>query len=127
MHTLFARVGGIVRQYGLKESFLEMIENYNDYHPTTEGRFARVRAKADFVPPLFCLLTKQEYRLTISIMNKGDNPYLMYASSPDELLLSKPLFSKNRFLQPEVLTRHHFETLLLREFERGPFTARGDE
>jgi hypothetical protein len=114
----FARVGGIVRENSLGESFLEMIENFSNYRHTAREKSAKVKPKVDFVPPLFCLLTRREYHLTMSIMSKVDNPYLMYANSPEELLFSKPLFSRNPFLRPEVLTRHHFEMLLVQELEK---------
>jgi hypothetical protein len=93
-----------------------MIENYSDHHLTTKGKLAEVRAKDDYTPPLFCLLTNQEYRLTMAIVSRADNPYLQYANSPQELLLSVPLFSTNPSLGPEVLKRYHFGTLLFREF-----------
>jgi hypothetical protein len=117
--TLFDRVGGIVREHGLKESFLGMLERYKDYLPGEEANSAKVRAKEDYTPPLFCLLTKRDYRLTRLIMNESDNPYLEYANSPEELLLSGPLFGSNASLAPDELRDHHFETLLLREFAKG--------
>ncbi len=64
---------------------------------------------------MFSLSAEKEYRLTMAIMSKVNNPYLEFAQSPDEIVISKTLFELNPSLSADRLERHHFETLLLCE------------
>jgi hypothetical protein len=64
---------------------------------------------------LFSLVTKEEYSLTVSIIDKIQNPYLKFASSPEEIILSSPLYHINPSLDSEKLMRYHFMTLYLHE------------
>ncbi|MEJ2657864.1 MAG: hypothetical protein P8012_11830 [Desulfobacterales bacterium] len=68
--------------------------------------------------PLFSLVSEEEYCLTLSIINKVDNPYLVHAHSPEEILLCKPLYRINPELGPDKLLRYHFETLYLHELAK---------
>ena len=64
---------------------------------------------------LFALATKDEYAITMSIIDKVDNAYLKFANSPEEILLCGPLYRLNPSLTNQKLMRYHFETLLLHE------------
>ena len=112
---LFERIGGLVKQYSLGENFLRKLDNIAEGWPRQNLKFDRGRAKEHFEPPLFSLLTEEEYRVTMEIMKKVNNPYLQFANSPDEILLCGPFFSRNPSLEPDQLARYHFEALLLRE------------
>lgn len=113
--TLFDRISGLVKEYALGESFLRSLDHFTDHTFRENLKFNRVRAKEPFEPPLFSLLTEEEYHVTMAIINKVNNPYLHFVNSPDEILLSEPLFRCNPSLEPDKLARYHFETLLLDE------------
>ena len=111
----FNQIGGLVRQYGLEKSFLDAFDEVEDYLFTKNLKFTRIRLKVPVESPLFSLVTKEEYFLTMSIIKKVDCPYLRFAHSPEEVLLCKPLYRQNPSLAPDKLMRYHFETLLLHE------------
>lgn len=113
--TLFARISGLVRKYALGESFLRRLDDFSDPPLRKDLTFDRERAKEHFEPPLFSLSTEGEYRVTVAIINKVNNPYLHFVNSPDEILLCGPLFRRNPSLGPGELLHNHFETLLMRE------------
>lgn len=112
---VFNQVSGLVRSYGLEESFLSLLDNVEDYLSWEKLKFTRVRLKKPMETPLFALATKEEYSLVMSIIRKVDNPYLEFAHSPEEILLCGFLYRLNPSLGPEKLRRYHFETLLFHE------------
>ncbi len=112
---VFNQISGIVRLYGLKESFLADLEHIEDHVSSQDSEFPRVRMKTAIECPLFSLATGEEYSLTVSIISKVDNSYLRFAHSPDEILVCALLYRMNPSLSPEKLRRYHFETLLLHE------------
>ena len=112
---VFNQIGCIVRIYGLKENFLSVLENVEDDLSKTNLNSNRVRVKAPMERPLFSLVTQGEYTLTLSIIKKIDNSYLIFAHSPEEILWCGPLYRLNPSLNPEKLSRYHFETLFLHE------------
>ncbi|MBW1753625.1 MAG: hypothetical protein JRJ46_11125 [Deltaproteobacteria bacterium] len=111
----FNQISGIVRTYGLKKNFLNVLENTADYLSKVNLNANRVRVKAPMESPLFSLATQDEYALTLSIIRKIDNSYLLFAHSPEELLWCGPLYQLNSSLNPDKLARYHFETLFLHE------------
>ncbi len=113
--TLFDKVNGVVRKYSLEESFLSKLEVPEDYVAEAKVEFAQLRKKEPIEFPLFSLSAAKEYRLTTTIINKVDNPYLEFAQSPEEIAISKTLFYLNPSLGADQLARYHFETLLLCE------------
>jgi hypothetical protein len=113
---VFNQISSIVRQYGLKESFLDIFDTVEDHYLTPKkANIFRIRVKTPVVRPLFSLVAEEEYHLTMSIMNKVDNPYLIFTGSPDEILLCNSLYRLNPALSSETLMRYHFETLFLHE------------
>ncbi len=113
--TLFTRVSGLVRRHGLNETFLRGLEASGELSREDEPTAIRLKRKAPYEPPLFSLSTEEEYRVALGILARVENPYLEYATSPDEILVCRSLFRQNPSLRPEDLARHHFETLLLVE------------
>ena len=113
--NVFNQISNIVRQYGLKESFLGIFENVENHLTAKRLNIRRIRMKMPVGSPLFSLVAEEEYRLTLSIINKVDNPYLVFAHSPEEILFCKPLYRLNPDLSSETLMRYHFETLFLYE------------
>ena len=49
----------------------------------------------------------------MTIVSKLDNPYLQFVHSPEEILLSAPLYQANPSFSPRDLMRSDFEALLL--------------
>ena len=111
----FNQISGLLRQYGLEKSFLDALEKVGDYLATKNLKFARIRLKTPLEGSLFSLATRDEYAVTMSIIDKINNSYLKFAHSPEEILLCKPLYGLNRSIVPEKLRRYHFETLFLHE------------
>lgn len=111
--ALFDRVNAIVKRHALGEAFVRTLENFSDDQLSEYLTSNRIKPKDHLEFPLFSLSTEEEYRVTIAILNAANNPYLHFASSPDEILLCRPLFDLNPFLEPDKLTRYHFATLLL--------------
>lgn len=117
--SLFARISGLVKEYGLGESFLHRLDTIPDSWPRPVLESYQGRAKALIDSPLFPLVTAAEYRITMAIIEKVHNPYLYYAQSPDEILLCGALFRCNPELDPERLAGEHFAALLLQEAPQG--------
>ena len=120
--TLFHRISGLVKEYGLGEGFLEKLSSPEDFLPEQKEESARVRQKQPFRIPLFALAEQKEYVLTLAIIEEINNPYLEFAQSPEEIALSKLLFELNPALEEKKLESCHFETLLL--YERAKITAK---
>ncbi|MFH2218032.1 MAG: hypothetical protein ABII68_00020 [Pseudomonadota bacterium] len=116
--TLFNRIGAIVKSYKPADDFLEKLENFRYELSGGDVEFDRIKLKPRLEIPLFSLLTRDEYRVTKKIMNSVESPYIHFANSLDEILLSRSLFLRNPSLSPETLARHHLETLLLCEFAK---------
>jgi hypothetical protein len=112
---VFNQISGLVRWYGLKENFLDVLDKVEDYLSKEDLQYIRVRLKTPMEKSLFSLVTESEYSLTLSIISKVDNSYLQFAESPEEILLCGPLYGLNPTIGPEKLMRYHFETLLLHE------------
>lgn len=115
---VFNQICSLVRRFGLGESFLNASDNTPGCLSGQNLEFARIRVKESFDFPLFALATKEEYHLIRSIINKFDNPYLPYAHSPEEILLSSTLFRLNPLINTEKLMHYHFETLLHYEYAK---------
>ena len=111
----FNHVSGLVKRHGLDKSFLDILVNVEDYIARENLKFSRVRVKMPMESPLFSLATEDDYAVTMSIISKVENSYLMFAHSPEEILLCSPLYRLNPSLPPEKLMRYHFETLFLHE------------
>jgi hypothetical protein len=117
-YTLFERIDGLVRAHALGEAFLGRLGGSREEPLPENVRFERTKEKEPYDPPRFPLSRREDFGITMAILERGNNPYLRYAASPDEILLSGPLFDRNPRLDPDILARHHFETLLLAEIAR---------
>ena len=111
----FHQICCIVKQYGLNNDFLSIIDNVDAYVSRESLNFPRIRVKAQVENHLFPLATKDEYMLTMSIVSKIDNPYLKFAHSPEEIIWCEPLYRLNPSIDSKKLIRYHFETLYLHE------------
>lgn len=112
---VFNQICSLVKQYDLKESFLSVLDNFEDDLSGENLKFNRVKLKTPMENSLFSLATKDKYSLTMAIIGKVDNAYLKFANSPEEILVCGPLYRLNPSLSNQKLMRYHFETLLLHE------------
>jgi hypothetical protein len=109
---LFNQICSLVRRFGLDENILNISHNADMHLIGKNLESARIRVKESFDLPLFTLTTMEEYHLIKAIMRKFDNPYLQYAYSPEEILLSCTLFQLNPCISLNRLMSFHFATLL---------------
>lgn len=100
------------------ERFLRRLEAAEDSPADDDLVSDSLTGKEPFEPPLFSLSTEEQYRVTTAIIARADNRYLDFVTSPDEILLCRPLFRLNSSLRPDTLARHHFKTLLLPEIAK---------
>lgn len=114
--SLFTRIHHLVRSYRLGRDFLNALRNVRGALPDpASGALPRVRSKEAFDPPPFSLATREEYLVTLEIIRKANNPYLRFARSPEEIILSRQLYKWNPSLGVHRLESMHFESLLLLE------------
>jgi len=104
----------VVREYRLTEDFVARLGAGESPLPLDLDR-SIPRERKPLLIPLYALVTEDEYRVTRGILEKVSNPYLAYAQSPEDILLSGPLFKRNSTLPADRLVRWPFETLLLCE------------
>jgi hypothetical protein len=110
---LFARIGGLVQMFSLDSTFVEALDTLPREAPRGALGSGHGRAKPAYRPPFFPLLTEDHYRVTMAILDRVRNPYLQFASSPDEILLCRRLFHRNPSLGAKQLATTHFATLLM--------------
>jgi hypothetical protein len=115
---VFDAVCGIVKEYGLRGEFLNLLNKTEAPRSRQEMDFTQAKAKKLMEFPPFSLVSEEEFRLAMTIVGKLDNPYLQFAHSPEEILLSAPLYEANPLLTSADLLRHDFETLLLCQYAK---------
>lgn len=81
--TPFATVGAIVQAFDLTS--LEQL--------TAENNEVGGAAKGERLS-LLPLLSASQYRLTLAILEHFNNPYLVYARTPVDIVISQKLFAK---------------------------------
>ncbi|MGD2028796.1 MAG: hypothetical protein PVG86_02570 [Desulfobacterales bacterium] len=112
---VFTQISALIRWYGMDENFLKKLDHVENDLSIEKMDFIRVKAKKPVDFPLFSLSPRDEYDLTRAILRKVNNPYVSFAHSPEEILLSGVLYRMNAQLRPEALKRYDFETLLMVE------------
>lgn len=110
----FSHVGGLVRLYRLGEVFCRLLGALTTAGAEKLARDYQGDAKVPYEPPLFFLATPEEYLVIQEILSGLDNQYLTWAHSPEEILLSQPLWHRSPGLPPEVLANQHFAVLFLK-------------
>ena len=115
--SLFSHVGGLVRRYKLGAEFCRRLETLTEEGAEKMAREAGSAAKVPYEPPLFFLATPEEFQVIREIISTLDNPYLSWAHSPEEILLSQALWRRRPGLEPEELARIHLAGLF--KHERG--------
>jgi hypothetical protein len=103
--TVLAAVAGIVKKFNL-----QALPGERGY----EGELPAVTKPADRLS-LFPLLTAGQWRLTRELVARFDNPYLMFARSPEEISLSRRLYESNPHLTEEALREQSLGTLWAQE------------
>jgi hypothetical protein len=109
--SLFSHVGGLVRRHRLGETFHRLLASMTPKGAETLARACRMEAKPRYEAPLFFLATPEEYQVIQQILAELDNPYLAWARSPEEILLSLPLWQRRPGLDQETLAHRHFAAL----------------
>ncbi|MCU0574299.1 MAG: hypothetical protein MUC41_15075 [Syntrophobacteraceae bacterium] len=117
-NQVFNVLGCIVKDYGLKRDFLGRVDGIGDRAGRGAAEVLRIWPKSRLEVPPYVLVSGDEYRLVSEIMERLDNPYLAFARSPEEVLLSATLHARNPTLEDGLLLRRDFETLLLCEEAR---------
>jgi hypothetical protein len=117
--NVFNTVGCIVKEYKLGEDFLKLIDNTDGTFSQRKMELRQVKGKKVLELPPFSLVSQDEYRIAMAITGKLDNPYLQFAHSPEEMLLSARLYEANPSLTSQDLLRYDFETLLLCQCAKG--------
>jgi hypothetical protein len=107
----FSHVGGLVRHYQLGREFCRLLEGMTEAGAEELARNGQSEAKVTYEPPLFFLATPEEYLVIQEILSGLDNPYLRWAHSPEEMLLSQPLWRQRSDLDQEELATRHFAAL----------------
>ncbi|MEW6387697.1 MAG: hypothetical protein AB1491_09315 [Thermodesulfobacteriota bacterium] len=110
--SLFAQVIQVVQEYALGDDFLKKLD-----HPGLEPTgppfpLDSLPPKPVRAPRPFPLASEAEYNLAQAIISKVNNPYLFYASRPEEILLCPSLYRLNPGFGAETLERCHFALLL---------------
>jgi hypothetical protein len=115
--TAHAAVGAIADRYGLPEDFVEKphVPPVPAGSSFISGPF-KEKKSLDAVP--FFLADQKQHMVTKRIAEAADNPYLAFAHSPEEIILSKFLLEMNPGIGPDLLDRRHFETLILAELAK---------
>ncbi|MFW6113019.1 MAG: hypothetical protein ACOC8G_01735 [Thermodesulfobacteriota bacterium] len=107
----FSQVGGLVRRYKLGAEFCRRLETLTEAGAEKLAREAGSMAKVPYEPPLFFLATPEEFQVIQEIISTLDNPYLSWAHSPEEMLLSPYLWRRRPDLDQEELATHHLAGL----------------
>jgi hypothetical protein len=110
--SLFAKIHVLVQTYGLGEDFLRKLDEFTENVTLEQLQAQAGLVKQERQLPLFALATPENYRLTMAIIEKVNNPYLHFAHSPEEILWCNALFRRHPDLEPERLATTHFQTLL---------------
>jgi hypothetical protein len=111
----FSHVGGLVRRYQLGEEFCQLLKGKTAESAEKLAQDSQSDAKVPYEPPLFFLATPGEYQVIQEILSALDNPYLAWAHSPEEILLSQPLWQRCPNLDPEDLAHRHFAALIMND------------
>ncbi len=111
-------MGGLVRDGRLGEEIWRHCEALAKLDPAALLPGEEPRPKSHWQPPLFPLLSPADYHLAQALVEKFDNPYLIYARDADELCLSVSLYRRRPDLAAPVLSRVHFAALLALELLR---------
>jgi hypothetical protein len=118
IRDLLVTVSCIVKANGLDIDFLGLIQDSENLLSRIRTGPNQVKTKPVFEFPPFSLVSEKDFELALEIVGRLDNPYLKYAHSPEEMLLSAPLFRADPDLMADVLLIYDLETLLLRAWAK---------
>ncbi len=106
--TAIAVVAAIVQKYELVAVPEEGAEGID------KPREAKPAGRMSLLP----LATAAQWRLTEEIMSRYDNPYLVFARSPEDISLSRRLYERNPGLAAEVLQEQSLGALWREEISQ---------
>jgi hypothetical protein len=110
---VFTTVSLVVKEYKLGNDFLQSLDGVDRCLSQRRAEPRHVKGKRLLEVPPYSLVTQDEYGIVMAIISKLDNPYLRFAHSPEEMLLSVSLYEADPSLPSEDLLGEDFETLLL--------------
>ena len=113
--SLFSHVGGLVRRHNLGADFCQRLGTMTAEDAEELARSRRADVKVPYEPPLFFLAAPTEYQVIQEILSGLDNPYLAWAQSPEEILLSQTLWQRRPDLDLEDLAHRHFAVLMMND------------
>lgn len=116
--SAFSVVKVIVEEYGLVESFVEKPVSLPRIKAPGGLMQGPLQAKKKLEIPPFALADRGQYLLAMKVVDTFINPYLPFARSPDEIVLSGRLYSLNPSIRPKLLEKRHFESLFLVELAK---------
>lgn len=119
--SVFNTVACLVKTHGLADDFLDLPEAREKIPDNRSLLSTGPRPKQPLDLSPFVLLPQPQYRLTMAIIDRWDGPYLQFAHTPEEILLSRLLHDANPSLAPKDLLQWDFETLLRCESARREF------
>ncbi len=119
----YAVVVTIIAEYGLTEDFLKELQSAPPFPKSSNFLKGPLRDKRELETVPFPLSEPKQFYLARKILERTANPYVVFACSPDEIVLSAPLFRANPWIRPDLLKKRHFESLLLAEIARAKMAA----
>lgn len=122
-------VSALVRDFALGEEFLVRLQAAARELPATPWEPIGLQPKPGYRVPPFVLVSAEQYRISLAIVERLPNPYLAFARSPQELLLAAALHKADPELDPKLLRRWDFATLCRRRqayWELAALSARRD-
>lgn len=121
--TVYAVVVSIIAEYGLTEDFLKELQSIPPFPKGNSFLNGPLRSKRELKTVPFPLSDPAQFYLARKILERTENPYVGFACSPDEIVLSAPLFRANPGIRPDLLKKRHFESLLLAEIAKAKVAA----
>ncbi len=123
LQTAYAAVAAITNKYGLSEHFAEKLGNVPEVPHGAGFTAGPIKEKPGLDAAPFILSDPRQYYAVRHIEKAAENPYLAYAKSPEEIMLSIYLFAINPRIRPELLRSRHFEVLILAEAAKNRLKA----
>ncbi|MEJ5348958.1 MAG: hypothetical protein WHS46_09755 [Desulfosoma sp.] len=123
---IFTRVVAILDHYGMRAEDLAF------HREPIDGIVCRVLTRGEIrkkkLPPiLFGFAHAKSFSAVKDLLDRLESPYLRWAGSPEDLLLSRPLFALHSQLPAHLLSRYSFAFLyrFYAEKRRGKEDLRG--
>lgn len=109
---LFTRAAAVLKASGIDPEALMKVLEGECPDRTVERALERGEArKAPFVIPLFAFVEPEMYPRMERLLGRISGPYVRWAATLEDLLLSEPLHELNPAIPPKALSRYSFAFL----------------